>query len=66
MTLNARISFIAKIFKCIYASIIIFRDNIEPSVCNLTSHKFVMHTFDIPTVCYHCSKYLKGYIFQVR
>ncbi|XP_001946064.2 protein vav isoform X1 [Acyrthosiphon pisum] len=39
-------------------------DNIEPSVCNLTSHKFVMQTFDIPTVCYHCSKYLKGCIFQ--
>ncbi|XP_015375691.1 PREDICTED: protein vav [Diuraphis noxia] len=39
-------------------------DNIEPSVCNLTSHKFVMQTFDIPTICYHCSKYLKGCIFQ--
>jgi len=45
---------------------LIFRDNIEPSVCNLTSHKFVMQTFDVPTVCYHCSKYLKGCIFQVN
>ncbi|VVC33602.1 Hypothetical protein CINCED_3A016799 [Cinara cedri] len=39
-------------------------DNNEPSVCNLTSHKFIMHSFDTPTVCYHCSKYLKGCIFQ--
>ncbi|XP_050546450.1 protein vav [Daktulosphaira vitifoliae] len=39
-------------------------DNVEPSVCNLTSHKFVIHSFNTPTVCYHCSKYLKGCIFQ--
>lgn len=43
----------------------ICRDNIEPSVCNLTNHKFVLNTFNKPTICYHCSKYLKGCIFQV-
>jgi len=41
------------------------RDNIEPSVCNLTNHKFVLNTFNKPTICYNCSKYLKGCIFQV-
>ncbi|PNF32490.1 Protein vav [Cryptotermes secundus] len=39
-------------------------DNIEPSGCKKTDHKFVMHTFDKPTTCSHCSKFLKGTIFQ--
>jgi hypothetical protein len=44
---------------------LLFRDNIEPSGCKKTDHKFVMHTFDKPTTCSHCSKFLKGTIFQV-
>lgn len=39
-------------------------DNIEPNGCRNTDHKFVMHTFDKPTTCNHCSKFLKGLIFQ--
>ncbi|XP_069695874.1 protein vav isoform X2 [Periplaneta americana] len=39
-------------------------DNIEPSGCKKTDHKFAMYTFDKPTTCNHCSKFLKGMIFQ--
>ncbi|XP_049846897.1 protein vav isoform X1 [Schistocerca gregaria] len=39
-------------------------DNIEPSVCKSTDHKFLMHSFDRPSSCNHCSKFLKGMIFQ--
>ncbi|KAK7867226.1 hypothetical protein R5R35_008400 [Gryllus longicercus] len=39
-------------------------DNIEPNGCRHTDHKFVMHTFEKPTTCNHCSKFLKGLIFQ--
>uniref|UniRef100_A0A1B6EAB2 Protein vav n=1 Tax=Clastoptera arizonana TaxID=38151 RepID=A0A1B6EAB2_9HEMI len=39
-------------------------DNIEPSGCKNTDHKFVMYTFDKPHTCHHCSKFLKGRIFQ--
>lgn len=43
---------------------ICFRDNIEPSVCRNTEHNFKMCTFDKPTTCSHCSKFLKGKIYQ--
>ncbi|XP_066994159.1 protein vav isoform X2 [Anabrus simplex] len=39
-------------------------DNIEPNGCRNTDHKFAMHTFEKPTTCNHCSKFLKGLIFQ--
>ncbi|KAE8751318.1 hypothetical protein FOCC_FOCC001889 [Frankliniella occidentalis] len=39
-------------------------DNIEPSVCRNTDHRFQMITFEKPTTCNHCSKFLKGRIFQ--
>ncbi|XP_045542669.1 protein vav isoform X1 [Papilio machaon] len=39
-------------------------DNLEPSGCRSTNHKFVLHTFDKPATCHHCSKFLKGRIFQ--
>ncbi|XP_021933195.1 protein vav isoform X2 [Zootermopsis nevadensis] len=39
-------------------------DNIEPNGCKKADHKFVMHTFDKPTTCNYCSKFLKGMIFQ--
>ncbi|XP_024086267.1 protein vav isoform X2 [Cimex lectularius] len=39
-------------------------DNIEPAGCRSTDHNFSMHTFDKPTTCTHCSKFLKGIIFQ--
>uniref|UniRef100_A0A146M5X0 Protein vav n=2 Tax=Lygus hesperus TaxID=30085 RepID=A0A146M5X0_LYGHE len=39
-------------------------DNIEPAGCRSTDHKFVLHTFEKPTLCMHCSKFLKGRIFQ--
>ncbi|XP_049885290.1 protein vav isoform X2 [Pectinophora gossypiella] len=39
-------------------------DNLEPAGCRSTNHKFVLHTFDKPATCHHCSKFLKGRIFQ--
>lgn len=39
-------------------------DNIEPYGCRNTDHKFQMNTFEEPTTCIHCSKFLKGRIFQ--
>lgn len=49
----------------IYASFIFCHsDNIEPSTCRNTDHKFSMHTFERPTTCSHCSKFLKGIIYQ--
>ncbi|XP_046669462.1 protein vav isoform X2 [Homalodisca vitripennis] len=39
-------------------------DNIEPAGCRNTDHKFVMYTFEKPSTCSHCSKFLKGRIFQ--
>ncbi|KAM3957018.1 LOW QUALITY PROTEIN: vav guanine nucleotide exchange factor [Aphomia sociella] len=39
-------------------------DNLEPSGCRSTNHKFVLHTFEKPATCHHCSKFLKGRIFQ--
>lgn len=41
-----------------------FRDNLEPSGCRTTDHKFVVTTFDTPIICLHCSKFLKGLIHQ--
>lgn len=39
-------------------------DNIEPTGCRNTDHKFAMYTFEKPQTCNHCSKFLKGRIFQ--
>ncbi|XP_047525773.1 protein vav isoform X2 [Pieris napi] len=39
-------------------------DNLEPPGCRNTNHKFVLHTFEKPATCHHCSKFLKGRIFQ--
>ncbi|XP_063547819.1 protein vav [Cydia strobilella] len=39
-------------------------DNLEPVGCRSTNHKFVLHTFEKPATCHHCSKFLKGRIFQ--
>ncbi|XP_077297551.1 vav guanine nucleotide exchange factor [Arctopsyche grandis] len=39
-------------------------DNMEPAGCRSTDHKFVLHTFEKPVTCHHCSKFLKGRIFQ--
>lgn len=39
-------------------------DNLEPPGCRSTNHKFVLHTFQKPATCHHCSKFLKGRIFQ--
>lgn len=39
-------------------------DNIEPPGYRSNHHKFKMHTYDRPTVCSHCSKFLKGKIYQ--
>ncbi|CAG5035118.1 unnamed protein product [Parnassius apollo] len=39
-------------------------DNLEPAGCRSTNHKFVLHTFEKPATCHHCSKFLKGRIFQ--
>lgn len=55
------------IFECstFVVSLLFFRDNIEPTGCRNTDHKFVMFTFEKPQTCNHCSKFLKGRIFQV-
>ncbi|XP_037963720.2 protein vav isoform X2 [Plutella xylostella] len=39
-------------------------ENLEPAGCRNTNHKFVLHTFEKPATCHHCSKFLKGRIFQ--
>ncbi|XP_045469338.1 protein vav isoform X2 [Harmonia axyridis] len=39
-------------------------DNIRPSVLKRTTHSFELQTFQKPEQCNHCSKYLKGLIFQ--
>ncbi|KAL4703784.1 hypothetical protein ACJJTC_002919 [Scirpophaga incertulas] len=41
-------------------------DNLEPAGLRSTNHKFILHTFEKPATCHHCSKFLKGRIFQVR
>ncbi|XP_050077051.1 protein vav [Anopheles maculipalpis] len=39
-------------------------ETLEPVGCKNTDHKFVIHTFDTPVICRHCSKFLKGKIHQ--
>uniref|UniRef100_A0A182PTW4 Protein vav n=1 Tax=Anopheles epiroticus TaxID=199890 RepID=A0A182PTW4_9DIPT len=39
-------------------------ETLEPLGCKNTDHKFVIHTFDTPVICRHCSKFLKGKIHQ--
>lgn len=42
----------------------VHRDTLEPIGCRNTDHKFVITTFDVPIICIHCSKFLKGRIHQ--
>lgn len=42
-----------------------YRDNIEPSCARRSEHKFLFQTFEKPTICNYCSKFLKGRFFQV-
>lgn len=37
---------------------------LEPEALKSTDHKFMITTFDRPTTCRHCSKFLKGLIHQ--
>ncbi|XP_033328154.2 vav guanine nucleotide exchange factor isoform X1 [Megalopta genalis] len=39
-------------------------DNVNPSACRNTNHKFKLTTFDRPLSCQRCGKFLKGRIFQ--
>lgn len=39
-----------------------FRNNLKPVL--RTNHKFEIHTFPEPQNCNHCSKYLKGLVYQ--
>ncbi|XP_053666591.1 protein vav [Anopheles marshallii] len=39
-------------------------ETLEPVGCKNTDHKFLIHTFDTPVICRHCSKFLKGKIHQ--
>ncbi|KAL3276931.1 hypothetical protein HHI36_012296 [Cryptolaemus montrouzieri] len=39
-------------------------ENIRPMAFKRTSHAFELQTFQKPEQCHHCSKYLKGLIFQ--
>ncbi|XP_076280668.1 vav guanine nucleotide exchange factor isoform X2 [Lasioglossum baleicum] len=39
-------------------------DNVNPSACRNTNHKFKLTTFDRPLSCQRCDKFLKGRIFQ--
>lgn len=40
------------------------RDILEPVGIRNTDHKFAIANFDEPTMCLHCSKFLKGLIHQ--
>lgn len=43
----------------------IFREeSLEPIGCRNTDHKFQLNSFETPTICHHCSKFLKGLIHQ--
>lgn len=44
---------------------IYYRDNIEPACARRSEHKFLFQTFEKPTICNYCSKFLKGRFFQV-
>lgn len=39
-------------------------DNIRPSSCRSTNHKFLMHTFERASSCDHCGKLLLGLYYQ--
>jgi guanine nucleotide exchange factor VAV len=39
-------------------------DNIHPQSIKRTNHCFELQTFDDPVQCLHCSKYLRGLIYQ--
>ncbi|XP_034100549.1 protein vav isoform X2 [Drosophila sulfurigaster albostrigata] len=39
-------------------------ENLDPPGCRNTDHKMEIYTFDAPTTCRHCSKFLKGRIHQ--
>ncbi|KAL5276049.1 VAV2 family protein [Megaselia abdita] len=39
-------------------------DNLNPPGLRSTDHKFEIITFEQPVICRHCSKFLKGKIFQ--
>ncbi|XP_053949130.1 protein vav isoform X4 [Anastrepha ludens] len=39
-------------------------ENLDPPGCRNTDHKMEIFTFDVPTTCRHCSKFLKGRIHQ--
>lgn len=41
-----------------------FRENLELCSRKYFDHEFQMHTFENPTKCNYCSKYLKGLIHQ--
>lgn len=40
------------------------RENLKPLSLTRTTHKFEIHTFAEPQNCNHCSKYLKGLVYQ--
>ncbi|XP_015839689.1 protein vav isoform X1 [Tribolium castaneum] len=39
-------------------------DNIHPAAIKRTNHTFELQTFNGPVQCFHCSKYLRGLIYQ--
>ncbi|XP_030569249.1 protein vav isoform X2 [Drosophila novamexicana] len=39
-------------------------ESLDPPGCRNTDHKMEIYTFDAPTTCRHCSKFLKGRIHQ--
>ncbi|KAH8397550.1 hypothetical protein KR222_009830 [Zaprionus bogoriensis] len=39
-------------------------ESLDPPGCRNTDHKMEIFTFDAPTTCRHCSKFLKGRIHQ--
>ncbi|RWS24881.1 protein vav-like protein [Leptotrombidium deliense] len=39
-------------------------DNVNPSSLRNTDHSFIMYTFETPTVCADCEKWLRGTFFQ--
>lgn len=41
-----------------------FSENLKPASLSRTTHKFEIHTFSEPQNCHHCSKYLKGLVYQ--
>jgi len=39
-------------------------DNVKPSACRATNHKFLMHTFERASSCDYCGKLLLGLYYQ--